>query len=153
MSPRLWITLTTLLLLPGAMATAPSFAAPRASAAPPVAARLHRLVVHDGAVGARRHAPRHADSPEPDRATRSRHASERPHTARGDDRRSLLRLLTRQQDAQRREQAQIDARAAHIYALSQTNAPILDDTRACKRIGAHGESIYQNCSLATEAIH
>lgn len=45
------------------------------------------------------------------------------------------------------EQAQVRERAGRIYAVSQANAPILADTSACKRIGAHGESVYENCAL------
>ncbi|HTA65603.1 MAG TPA: hypothetical protein VK753_08865 [Xanthomonadaceae bacterium] len=43
------------------------------------------------------------------------------------------------------EQAQARARADDLYAASQTNAPIIVDAKACKRIGANGESIYENC--------
>ena len=47
-----------------------------------------------------------------------------------------------------REQAERDARAERIYRSSQFSAPIIIDARACKRRGAHGESIYENCQLA-----
>lgn len=47
-----------------------------------------------------------------------------------------------------RERAERDARAQRIYRASQLSAPIIVDARACKRIGAHGESIYENCQLA-----
>lgn len=43
------------------------------------------------------------------------------------------------------EQAERDARAQRLYRSSQTSAPIIRNARACKRIGAHGESIYENC--------
>jgi hypothetical protein len=44
-----------------------------------------------------------------------------------------------------REQAERDATADRIYQLSQLSAPIIVDAKACKRIGARGESIYENC--------
>lgn len=44
-----------------------------------------------------------------------------------------------------REQAGRDATADYIYRVSQLSAPIIVDAKACKRIGAHGESIYENC--------
>ena len=47
-----------------------------------------------------------------------------------------------------REQAERDARAERIYRSSQFSAPIIIDAKACKRIGPHGESIYENCQLA-----
>jgi hypothetical protein len=47
-----------------------------------------------------------------------------------------------------RERAERDARAQRIYRNSQLSAPIIPDAKACKRLGAHGESIYENCQLA-----
>lgn len=47
-----------------------------------------------------------------------------------------------------REQAERDARAERIYRSSQLSTPIIIDARACKRIGTHGESIYENCQIA-----
>ena len=48
-----------------------------------------------------------------------------------------------------REHAERDARAERIYRSSQLSVPIIIDAKACKRIGRHGESIYENCQLAT----
>jgi hypothetical protein len=47
-----------------------------------------------------------------------------------------------------REQVERDARSERIYRSSQLSAPIIIDAKACKRIGIHGESIYENCQLA-----
>ena len=47
-----------------------------------------------------------------------------------------------------REQAERDARAERIYRSSQLSAPIIVEATACKRIGSHGESIYENCQIA-----
>jgi len=47
--------------------------------------------------------------------------------------------------AQKAAQAQSNARAERLYRASQFSAPIIIDAKACKRIGAHGESIYENC--------
>ncbi len=46
-----------------------------------------------------------------------------------------------------REQAERDARAERIYRSSQLSAPIIVEATACKRIGSHGESVYENCQL------
>ncbi|HEY2345815.1 MAG TPA: hypothetical protein VGH80_08020 [Xanthomonadaceae bacterium] len=43
------------------------------------------------------------------------------------------------------EQAQMQERADALYAVSQANNPILVDAKACRRVGANGESIYENC--------
>ena len=43
------------------------------------------------------------------------------------------------------EAAERDARAENLYRSSQLSAPIIKDAKACKRIGARGESIYENC--------
>ena len=45
------------------------------------------------------------------------------------------------------EQAERDVRAGRIYHSSQVSAPIIVDAKACRRIGSHGESIYENCQL------
>lgn len=47
-----------------------------------------------------------------------------------------------------REQSERDSRAERLYRSSQLSAPIITDAKACKRIGARGESIYENCQLA-----
>jgi hypothetical protein len=47
--------------------------------------------------------------------------------------------------AQKTEQVEANARAERLYRASQFSAPILIDAKACKRIGANGESIYENC--------
>ena len=47
-----------------------------------------------------------------------------------------------------REQFERDARAERIYRSSQLSAPIIINAKACKRIGTHGDSIYENCQLA-----
>jgi hypothetical protein len=44
-----------------------------------------------------------------------------------------------------REDAERDARAERLYRSSQLSAPILKDAKACKRTGANGMSIYENC--------
>jgi hypothetical protein len=47
--------------------------------------------------------------------------------------------------AQKAQQAESNARAARLYRASQFSAPILIDAKACKRVGANGQSIYENC--------
>lgn len=47
--------------------------------------------------------------------------------------------------ARKAAQAESDARAERLYRASRFSAPIIIDAKACKRIGAHGESIYENC--------
>ncbi len=47
--------------------------------------------------------------------------------------------------AQKAEQAESNARAERLYRASQFSAPLLIDAKACKRVGANGESIYENC--------
>lgn len=54
--------------------------------------------------------------------------------------------------AQKAMQAESNARAERLYRASQFSAPILIDAKACKRIGKHGESIYENCSAASASI-
>ena len=56
---------------------------------------------------------------------------------------------TRTADA--REAAERTARAEYLYRVSQTSAPIIANARACKRIGAQGESIYENCGTTLAA--
>jgi hypothetical protein len=69
------------------------------------------------------------------------HAERRP----ASERRQLRIALVSVQKAAARESAERDARAERLYRSSQLSAPILKDAKACKRIGAHGESIYENC--------
>ena len=64
----------------------------------------------------------------------------------------MWRAIALQDRAQQRQRAQISARAERRYALSQTSAPILTDTRACKRVGPQGQSIYENCALAGDGV-
>ena len=47
--------------------------------------------------------------------------------------------------AQKAAQAEGNARAERLYRASQFSAPIIIDAKACKRVGTHGESIYENC--------
>lgn len=148
MSPHHTFSRASVLLVLGLLAAPETIAARRAVAAMPPSSSIHRLVVHDASAHAHGRTSRHADTSDTASARPHHHADRQARATRRDDRHSLLRLLARQQNGQQREQAQIDARAAHIYALSQTNDPILDDTRACKRIDAKGESIYENCALA-----
>jgi len=54
--------------------------------------------------------------------------------------------------AQKAAQAESTARAERLYRASQFSAPILIDAKACKRVGAHGESIYENCSAASASV-
>lgn len=44
-----------------------------------------------------------------------------------------------------REVLERNARANRLYQNSQFSAPIIINAKACKRIGVHGESIYENC--------
>ncbi len=68
-------------------------------------------------------------------------ASQRPaHESRP---RRIVAIDTRKADA--REAAEREARTNNLYRSSQLSAPIIKDAKACKRIGAHGESIYENC--------
>jgi hypothetical protein len=54
--------------------------------------------------------------------------------------------------AQKAAQAESNARTERLYRDSQVSAPIIIDAKACKRIGAHGESIYENCSTASASV-
>ena len=54
-----------------------------------------------------------------------------------------LAAAIRRDDA--REAAERDARAERLYRSSQLSAPIIPGAKACRRTGAHGESIYENC--------
>lgn len=45
--------------------------------------------------------------------------------------------------------AERDARAMRIYASSQLSAPNIPGATSCKRVGVHGESIYENCGMDT----
>ena len=47
--------------------------------------------------------------------------------------------------AEAREAIERNARAEYLYRSSQLSAPIITNATACKRIGAQGESIYENC--------
>jgi hypothetical protein len=47
--------------------------------------------------------------------------------------------------ASQNAQAESNARAERLYRASQLSAPIIIDAKACKRVGRHGESIYENC--------
>jgi len=47
--------------------------------------------------------------------------------------------------AEKAVQAESNARTERLYRASQFSAPIIIDAKACKRVGAHGESIYENC--------
>lgn len=57
-------------------------------------------------------------------------------------------LLAQQARILAREKQDIDARADRLYRASQVSAPIIVDAKACRRTGAHGESIYENCETA-----
>ena len=48
-------------------------------------------------------------------------------------------------EAEARETIERNARAEYLYRSSQLSAPIVTNATACKRIGAHGESVYENC--------
>lgn len=54
-------------------------------------------------------------------------------------------LATAIRNADARDAAERDARAERLYRSSQLSAPIIPDAKACRRSGAHGESIYENC--------
>jgi hypothetical protein len=58
---------------------------------------------------------------------------------------SLRRELVEQRKEAALQKAEVDARAKRIYDASQTSAPIIIDAKACKHVGANGESIYENC--------
>ncbi|MBS0193952.1 MAG: hypothetical protein JSR34_06875 [Proteobacteria bacterium] len=142
-----------------AHATHAAHATQHARPAPATSTAIHRVVVKPSRTTRPSHQRASHDdgasttqaSTPSQRGTHDRqHVSASPAT-RTAEHRTLLRLLERQERAQQREQAAAAARAAHIYAVSQTNAPILADTRACKRTGAHGESIYENCALTSAA--
>lgn len=47
--------------------------------------------------------------------------------------------------AEKAVQAESSARMERLYRASQFSAPIIIDAKACKRVGTHGESIYENC--------
>jgi hypothetical protein len=53
--------------------------------------------------------------------------------------------LAADQKTAAREQAEGVARANRLYQSSQFSAPIITDPTACRRTGANGESIYENC--------
>jgi hypothetical protein len=53
--------------------------------------------------------------------------------------------------AEARETAERAARVEDLYRVSQTSAPIIANATACKRIGVHGESIYENCGTMVAA--
>ncbi|MBS0212622.1 MAG: hypothetical protein JSR26_05490 [Proteobacteria bacterium] len=124
-------------------------------------AGFHHLVVKNTPTRAGRHPQatghRAAGDTAGDAATaplrRHRDASSLQTTAttRSRERRRLALEWQRAQRQRQLEQAQAAARADCIYAVSQANAPIIADTRACKRTGAHGESIYENCALVSGA--
>ena len=68
-----------------------------------------------------------------------------PHATLNDrkpDRNSLAAAI---RNAETRDATERDARAERLYRSSQLSTPIIPDAKACKRIGAHGESIYENC--------
>ncbi len=89
------------------------------------------------------------------RRSHGSHASnKKPHTNKRIDKpvetRAVIRITSRgnAQTAQKstvRERSERNARAQRLYRSSQFSAPVIPDATACKRIGAHGESIYENC--------
>ncbi len=95
------------------------------------------------------------------RRSHGSHASnKKPHKDKRIDKPVEARAVTRvtrrgnAQTAQKsvvREQSERDARAERLYRSSQFSAPIIPDATACKRIGAHGESIYENCPSTPSA--
>lgn len=50
-----------------------------------------------------------------------------------------------------REHAESEARSELIYQSSQSSAPIITDATACKHIGSHGGTVYENCELTSAA--
>lgn len=139
--------LASFLALTCTMATASAARSMQAGPANPSAPRAQRVVVTDTPAHGGDHTRRVSAKTLRPVAARERREAATIHPSQRVEQRMALRLLAMREHARQREQAQVDARAAHIYALSQTNAPILDDTRACKRTDAHGESIYENCAL------
>lgn len=115
-------------------------AAPTAGVHPGPSVR--RLVVKPAPSRPRENAA--TSAPTPAHRQPARHAH-RVDSAR--DRRLERQLLVIERRAQARELAAVAARRDRRYALARTNAPILSDTRACKRLGVHGESIWENCTL------
>lgn len=55
--------------------------------------------------------------------------------------------LNAARNALARQVAESDARSMRIYQTSQLSAPIIPNATACKRFGAHGETIYENCGM------
>jgi predicted membrane-bound mannosyltransferase len=67
--------------------------------------------------------------------------AQRPASERKPD--HVAAIATQKADAH--DAAERYARAERLYRGSQVSAPIVKDAKACKRIGAHGESIFENC--------
>lgn len=141
-------------ILPMLLAIAPAWTAPRwlhAVDLPPAPKqsttasetitprRAHRAHRHAGARGSR---PRVREiEPESDLSATTAAPRVRKNTpaARADARAGAQRAA--------REAAARESRAESIYRLSQTSAPIIPDATACRRIGANGETIYENCGI------
>lgn len=88
-------------------------------------------------------------SESPSGRTRLR-APRKPHNAR-QPAPKIERIVVREPSGRRADaeakaqQAAAAARAQRLYESSQTSAPIIPHATACKRVGADGESIYENC--------
>ncbi len=140
----LWL-MTSLLLAATTVPSGPAFAVKGAATASQAAPRIRGVVVKDTPPAKRDREP----AKQAPKSHRDDHAGNRSQAmARTSDRRQALRAIALEDRARQHEQAEVQARASRIYATSQVSAPILRDTSACKHIGAHGESIWENCALA-----
>jgi len=142
------VTVSIAVLVLGA-ALAPSVSSARASGQAH-APHVTGMVVRDSArrVAAPKRDAR--DASRPQRAERGARAATA--TRSSADRKLLVRLLAQARATDAREKAEAGARAERIYRTSQVSAPIIADTRACKRIGADGRSVYENCALAAANV-
>ncbi len=139
-----------------AIAALPAFAAPSALpqvAEQPAAIDPHRVFLQALADAARRH---HASHHAAHRAPRVKVHEVEPEFAKATTRPIAAKAAYHADSAairgaEAREAAGRAARADDLYRASQTDAPIIANATACKRIGAHGESIYENCGATVAA--
>jgi hypothetical protein len=145
--------------LPLSMTTA-AFAAPQGLpqiAEQPARADPHREFLQALADAARKHPARHRASQrsprmkvheiEPDVDVARPLASPRPVAAKSQSHGEPAAM----RKVETREAAERQARTEYLYRVSQTSAPIIPNATACKRIGANGESIYENCGTTVAA--
>ena len=136
-----------------------------ASQSAPAAAGFARVAVAPAAAPAATRPQQPAHAPRSVRHGRARalsHALRKEHRDRFGERivpvpkPIIVRIVSHDgaaaQRAAARDQVERNARADRLYRSSQVSAPIITNATACKRIGAHGESIYENCQTATAAM-